>query len=566
MEAQEKIELAEENIRQALEDYGRHTYQTEVLDDVSDAFIMRLAKDNYYAKQELREMFRKSPVWDEKLDALVINGTRTHDPDYDRIESLARQILIYPDHIKEGQFDNIYKAIRFFSNPDPTDEEKAESIAAMQALAPKAYALGKKPSRIFRALCVALGIDDENCERFSWKYAQLADEMSSRKIDFKLFVSLNPAHFITMSNPKKDERGCTLTSCHSFNSTEYQYNNGCSGYARDNYTFIVFTVVDPSNAETLNNRKNMRQIFCYKPGNGVLLQSRLYNDAGGTNREQAESKIYRDLVQREISALEKQPNLWRTFKYYGNNEITLRSGSGFGGYKDWTYPDFCAKVSIRADHENNYEEFRIGTSGLCIQCGEVTSYGLYCKECEGRVCDCCGARCDEDHLHYVYDRNGDEIRVCDSCLDNNYVYCDICESYHYYDEMTRVQDGRYVCDECLCEHFCKCEDCDEWVSNDDICRAIHANGGYIDVCDACIQDHYTCCDDCDEYVHVDDIRTVYDDYGNECNVGPCCIDDYRECEDCGKMFRSGLLVDGRCPDCAAQVADGKPEETKERIA
>ena len=64
MEAKEKIALNEENIRQALEDYGRHTCQTEVLDDVSDAFIIRLARDNYYAKQELRELFRKSPVWD----------------------------------------------------------------------------------------------------------------------------------------------------------------------------------------------------------------------------------------------------------------------------------------------------------------------------------------------------------------------------------------------------------------------------------------------------------------------------------------------------------------------
>ncbi len=41
---------------------GRHTSETKVLDDVSDTFIMRLAKDNYYAKQELRELFRKSPV------------------------------------------------------------------------------------------------------------------------------------------------------------------------------------------------------------------------------------------------------------------------------------------------------------------------------------------------------------------------------------------------------------------------------------------------------------------------------------------------------------------------
>ena len=562
MEAQEKIALNEENIRRALEDYGRHTEQTEVLDEVSDAFIMRLARDNYYAKQELRELFRKSPVWNEELDALVINGSRTHDPDYERIESLARQILIYPDHIEGEQIGNIHKAIQFFSNPDPTDDERAESIAAIQAIAPKAYAPGKKPSRIFRALCVALGIDDNTCERFSWKYSQLADEMSSRKIEFKLFVSVNPAHFITMSNPKKDERGDTLTSCHSFNSTEYDYNNGCSGYARDHYTFIVFTVVDPSNAETLNNRKNMRQIFCYKPGNGVLLQSRLYNDAGGTSRARAESKIYRDLIQREISALEEQPNLWRTFKYCGNREITFKSGHGFGGYEDWVYSDYRAKVSIRADHENNYEEFTIGTSGLCIQCGEVTSCGLYCEKCEGR-CDYCGEIYNVHHLHHIVDRSGDEVQLCECCLEQHCIYCEMCETYHDREDMTQVQGGLWVCNSCLDEHFCRCDDCGEWVRATDMYQAVSYDGYTIDVCDECISDHYVVCNDCDEYISIYGVKIVYDENGKEYDVCPCCIDNYKECEDCGKLFKSEALVDGLCPECAKKA---ETEVVKEKIA
>ena len=70
MEMQEIIERAEANIRQALNDYGAHTRQTDVLDDVTDTFIERLAKDSSYAKQDLRELFSKSPVWDAKLDAL----------------------------------------------------------------------------------------------------------------------------------------------------------------------------------------------------------------------------------------------------------------------------------------------------------------------------------------------------------------------------------------------------------------------------------------------------------------------------------------------------------------
>lgn len=93
MEMQQIIEQAERNIRQALGDYGKHTHQKDVLEDVSDRFIERLARDSSWAKNDLRNLFSKSPVWDERIDALVINGTRTHDPDYSRIRELGFQIF-----------------------------------------------------------------------------------------------------------------------------------------------------------------------------------------------------------------------------------------------------------------------------------------------------------------------------------------------------------------------------------------------------------------------------------------------------------------------------------------
>lgn len=317
------IEQAEQNIRQALQDYRKHTTQTEALDDVSDTFIRNLARDSSFAKRELRELFSRSPVWDEKLDALVINGTRTHDPDYDRVRSLATEIL-YPavERAETGKdrYYKIYNAIDFFSYPYNGCLQEAGS-QAISELAPKAYEPGKKRSRVFKALCVSLGVADEAAgSEFQKLYAQFADELSARQIGFKLYVSINPAHFLTMSNPKADSRGCTLTSCHSFNSTDYQYNNGCSGYARDHVSFIAFTVDDPDNPELLNNRKTTRQVFAYRPGNGLLLQSRMYNTSGGTHGAQGDSKLYRDLIQREISMLEGVPNLWKTYPYCGGHE------------------------------------------------------------------------------------------------------------------------------------------------------------------------------------------------------------------------------------------------------
>ena len=205
MEMQEVISRAERNIRQALRDYGAHTSQTDVLDDVTDEFIYRLAADSSYAKQGLRKLFSKSPVWNEELDALVINGTRTHDPDYDRIHRLAMQILERPFKSLDYDYNDILKAVCFFSNPDASERDRESYIEAIRKLAPKAYTPTKKPSRVFKSLCVALGVADETAgSEFQRLYAQFADELSAKKISFKLFVSINPAHFITMSNPKRD--------------------------------------------------------------------------------------------------------------------------------------------------------------------------------------------------------------------------------------------------------------------------------------------------------------------------------------------------------------------------
>ena len=344
MDMSELIERTKQNIWQAISDYGKHTDQTSVMDDCTANFVNQLASDSCYAKQELRELFSKSPVWDANLDALVINGTRTHDPDPDRIYSLGTDILSEAIYRTDNR-NLIYGAIRFFY--DPNYEELG--IAAIKQLAPKAYAPNKKKSRVFKALCQALGVADETAgSDFQRLYAQFADELTSKKIGFKLYVSINPAHFITMSNPKGDHRGTTLTSCHSFNSTEYEYNNGCTGYARDKVSFIAFTVADPADKETLNNRKTTRQVFAYKPGNGLLLQSRMYNTSGGVYGASEDSKLYRDLIQREISMLENVPNLWKTYPTVGEKSFCVERGDGFGGYLDWEYENFDGKVSIPA--------------------------------------------------------------------------------------------------------------------------------------------------------------------------------------------------------------------------
>ena len=383
MNYEDKVQLTKDNIRKAINDYWKHTERgTSLRDNISETFINRLARESVQAKENLRNMLRKHPAWNEELDALVISASTTHNPDNNKIWNLSRQIFVDKlDNYDADSREDLCNALRYFSTPEG---ERDQYLEALQKIAPDAYAPGKKISRVYKGLCDAQGVTDNTANSdFQRLFAQIADEMNSRQINYKLFVSINPAHFITMSNPKGDDRGSCLTSCHSFNSTEYEYNNGCTGYARDSVTMIVFTASNPGNPETLNNRKTTRQLFMYEPGNGLLLQSRMYNTSGGTFGAQAESKEYRDLIQRAISYCENAPvNNWKTIRYCGNDYFTIRAHRNFGGYADWEYGDFNAKISVRKDHKDDAHAFTIGEAGLCIACGRPTSHGIYCYDCD----------------------------------------------------------------------------------------------------------------------------------------------------------------------------------------
>lgn len=527
MEFRLKKEMQEENIRVALADYARHINGgRDVMEDVSEDFISAVASDNVENKNELRELFRLSPCWDEKLDALVINGTRTHNPDYQRINNLMECMfegIIHKLRYEEpAKYRDLRFAKDFFSN-GYNGVFPEDAIAAINRLAPKAYKEGRKKSRVFRQLCIALGIWNEAAgSAFQATFAQFADEMTSKKINYKLFVSLNPAHFLTMSNPKYDKRGCTLTSCHSFNSREYEYNNGCSGYACDKYSFIVFTVDDPKNPELLNNRKTTRQIFAYRPGGGVLLQSRLYNTSGGTHGAQEESKEYRDLIQREISSLEDAINLWKT-KPYENNTLSpqggmlkIHAGHGFGGYRDWTYPDFAPMLSVRNDHYEDAEGFLVGTNGRCIRCGDLTENGngLYCSDCADGprcMCECCKEYFGEDELYGVYDEDGNEIQVCESCRDNNFTMCRCCNDYYPDESIVNTNDGP-VCPDCLENYYMYCDECEEYHHNSEIYNVIDAEGQNSRACESCVEDHFRTCDCCSRIVHDNRILECNDEW------------------------------------------------------
>lgn len=580
MDNNKKIKLTKNNIRKAIDDYWKHTYLgTDIKADISDEFISTLAYDSVYAKQDLRNMLRKSPAWNEELDAVIINGTTTHDPDFDKIYRMTIRI-VEPALVKAQEkdtplFNDIISALNVFSSKTTPSQE---TLQAISRIAPRAYAPGKKMSRVFKGLCDALGVTDNSTgSDFQRKFAQIADEMSSKKIPFKLFLSINPAHFITMSNPKNDSRGSCLTSCHSFNSGEYEYNNGCTGYARDSVTMIAFTASDPNNPETLNNRKTTRQLFMYQPGNGLLLQSRMYNTSGGTHGAQTESVLYRDLVQREISRCENAVNLWDTCKYYNNNKgICIEANHDFGGYADWEYEEFNPVISVRKDHQDDCHAFLVGRGGLCIECGEETdtSDGLYCYDCRNHstfTCDCCGNRYPSDEAYTVYNGDGDTIQVCEDCFGREYLLCEDCKCYYPSDCVHQVIDDndndRWVCNDCRERNYKQCDECGQYYTHTH--NAYGSNGSRCNVCENCYNEMYWHCKDCEEDYNCHYTTVVFDADGCDHIVCNDCRDDhYTKCNHCGWYYHNNCIVDGLCPDCfeTSRVYDKEGNKESDEVA
>lgn len=108
-----------QNIWATLEDYFRHADSDDVYDNISDSFVERLASDSIKSKRELRQLFCKSQGWDENLQAIVINGTKTHNPDYILVHDLANSILRPAKWDADcDKLSLIERAVCFFSRPN----------------------------------------------------------------------------------------------------------------------------------------------------------------------------------------------------------------------------------------------------------------------------------------------------------------------------------------------------------------------------------------------------------------------------------------------------------------
>lgn len=138
--------------------------------------------------------------------------------------------------------------------------------------------------------------------------------------------------------------------------------------------------------------------------------------------------------------------------------------------------------------------------------------GYLCKDCIGyyEQCPDCGEYHLMDNLRTV--ANG--TRVCETCIDELYFYCEHCEEYHSKDDeiYLGIYD-RYVCDRCLSCYYYKCEDCGEYVRQTE---SITTHSGDI-ICGGCFENNYRSCDCCGDVYH-------YRDICGDCDRCPDCCD------------------------------------------
>ena len=200
------------------------------------------------------------------------------------------------------------------------------------------------------------------------------------------------------------------------------------------------------------------------------------------------------------------------------------------------------------------------------------------------TCSCCGAEIEEDERFECNDcgeiicvncfrYNVDGYRVCESCSDENYTYCDYCGEYHENEDVYETSnENEHICKYCLDnnDYMHLCDECGKKVFNEENADyVVTALGEYI--CEDC-QDKYTVCDDCGK-AYKEGVEEVFDeDEQRWTSLCPNCIKKYphirkevadaqiptNHCTRCGNEIERGneyINTDGKviCEDCFEEI-------------
>lgn len=486
-------------------------------------------------KTSLRNILRKHPNWNEDMQLILFDTDFKRELDEGVLHDFSQWIKFCPVEAQEDEDRNIKFANYIKARTEHVLDETTANYFNEHFPELKAR-VGQRITKIVNKYCIMYGLDKEKVFSLTYNqaYAKYCDAITPLKIKRHTIISINPIDYLTMSF------GNSWASCHTIdkenkrgmeNSYSGCYSSGTMSYMLDS-TSIVFYTIDASyngNRPFMQPKIN-RNMFHYDNIDNidVLIQGRLYPQS--CDGDTGMYKDIRMIMQKVFADCLNINNLWMNKK--GTDVCDELIESEGTHYPDYKHFDTC-NVSIPKEQFTSWDleggEMYVGHYPICPDCGREheEEENICCENCsdERQVCADCGARRDEDDMFYIngdwycdecvyyceecneYERtsnaayrNGNEIYVCDECLDNYYTYCDACEEYHRDRDMTRTEEGYVYCENCVddnaiyieykdnyyeSDNCCECEQCGKYFLDDDINYDGENNAYY---CDDCLEE------------------------------------------------------------------------------
>lgn len=477
----------------------------------------------YKAKKPLIDLLSKHPNWNSEKFMIQFDSDFSRKPD----TSTARDFLNWlnrntniQDIVTEGTswsfrrtlFDDIGHCM---VHTTYLQEEDTFCIKLINNLDESfRFRPGMKVTKVMRKICEHYGWtkimgteynrhgEQVEFNAFEREYAKYCDAMSPLKVTRHTCISLNPLDYLLMSN------GNSWRSCHYidyFDDHPGEYSSGTISYMLDETSIVFYTVnasYDGDNIEL--TEKTQRQIFGYN--DCQIMQSRMYPQNNDYNAENI-YEDFRNIMQKVIADCLEKPNLWVRRKKH----LNVVHGNGATCYPDWEYNDLCSTSVLKEKSGLDLVSIVLGATPICVECGKTHNKvgninccrdGYCCEDCGRYIseddviwvgdypycrdcvswCDCC-QEWTRDEMYYI---KSEDRSVCEYCLNEYYVYCAHCYTYHNMDETFYDEDrGEYFCPDCFEELYTECENCGQIVRRKDLNEVHKANGDVVFICDEC---------------------------------------------------------------------------------
>ena len=420
-------------------------------------------------KENLRELLRRHPDWNEREQAVEIkyDEVRAIDP------NCVREAVYEMKELAElaglvGEPRRHFEIALDAATGDYQRIPEEDQLSTIRVYGGIDCAPGQKASRIVNRLCLKFGLErytEEKQEKnsdgivttrtvhpYNAVFARLSDALNPGAEVKKALLSIHPCDFLEMSNTDN-----SWHSCHNLKDGDYQA--GTLSYMCDEVSMVFYTVNSDVTQDFHKAPHIAREIYCYS--GGTLLQSRLYPSDRADQRER-----YLELVQKVIASCLGVPGEWVTQAVTNGNGQFWRSGVGSRQYRDYDY-GYAIVSLLQNEGRDGDTMLTIGHKACCVCCGEDLrdSNMIDCGRCHSLViCKSCGREMDKDDTSY-----DEEARAyyCGDCRP-------ICTQCHkgiagtVYHALWRGKVSKQMCQSCYEKLTAACHSC----TTAQVCRVI----------------------------------------------------------------------------------------------